>query len=141
MLCSFECDKICRIRRACVRIWIWWKCWIINLSFNSPKSLLNFVNLLKFPNLLNIKSFIIRFKKKKRELARESELMWDKPDFLARIFNVGRAKYRVGINNGGTYVWQEGAVAPPTFFFLYFLYIYFKNIFIYLYIIYIIYII
>jgi len=24
-------------------IWIWWKCWIINLSSNSPKSLLNFV--------------------------------------------------------------------------------------------------
>jgi len=37
-----------------VRIWIWLKCWKINLSFNSPKSLLNFVKLLKFSNLLNI---------------------------------------------------------------------------------------
>jgi len=26
-----------------VIVWIWWKCWIINLSYNSPKSLLNFV--------------------------------------------------------------------------------------------------
>jgi len=26
-----------------VWIWIWWKCWIINLSFNSSKFLLNFV--------------------------------------------------------------------------------------------------
>jgi len=29
-------------------IWIWWKCWIINLSSNSPISLLDFVNFLKF---------------------------------------------------------------------------------------------
>ena len=29
-----------------------------------PKSLLNYVNLLKFPNFLNIESFIIRIKKK-----------------------------------------------------------------------------
>jgi len=41
------------------------KYWIINLSSNSPKFLLNFVNLLKFPNLLNIKSSMIRIKKKK----------------------------------------------------------------------------
>jgi len=33
-----------------VWIWIWWKCWIINLSFNSSKFLLNFVNFLKFSN-------------------------------------------------------------------------------------------
>jgi len=33
-----------------VIVWIWWKYWIINLSYNSPKSLLNFVNVLKFPN-------------------------------------------------------------------------------------------
>jgi len=33
-----------------VWIWIWWKCWIINLSSNSPKFLLNFVNFLKLPN-------------------------------------------------------------------------------------------
>jgi len=26
-----------------VIVWIWWKCWIINLSSNSPKSLLNFM--------------------------------------------------------------------------------------------------
>jgi len=26
-----------------VIVWIWWKCWIINLSSNFPKSLLNFV--------------------------------------------------------------------------------------------------
>jgi len=26
-----------------VWIWIWWKCWIINLSSNFPESLLNFV--------------------------------------------------------------------------------------------------
>jgi len=42
-----------------LQIWIWWKCWIINLSSNSskyllPKSFLNFVNLLKFINLLNV---------------------------------------------------------------------------------------
>jgi len=37
-----------------VRIWISWKRWIINLSFNSSKSLLTFMNLLKFSNLLNI---------------------------------------------------------------------------------------
>jgi len=41
------------------------KYWIINLSSNSPKFLLNFVNLLKFPNLFNIKSSMIRIKKKK----------------------------------------------------------------------------
>jgi len=35
-----------------VIIWIWirWKYWIINLSSNFPKSLLNFVNFLKFLN-------------------------------------------------------------------------------------------
>jgi len=43
-----------------VQIWIWWKCWIINLSSNSPKFLLNFMNLLKFSNLLNIESFIVK---------------------------------------------------------------------------------
>jgi len=44
-----------------VQIWIWWKCWVINLLSNSPKSLLNFVNLLKFSNLLNIEKFINNF--------------------------------------------------------------------------------
>jgi len=39
-----------------IRVWIWWKYWIINLSFNSPKSLLNFVNLFRFSNLLNLKA-------------------------------------------------------------------------------------
>jgi len=33
-----------------MHVWIWWKCWIINLSSNFPKSLLNFVNFFKFPN-------------------------------------------------------------------------------------------
>jgi len=44
-----------------LQIWIWWKCLNINLSFNFPKSLFNFVNLLKFANLVNIERFIIRF--------------------------------------------------------------------------------
>jgi len=34
------------------------KCSIIKLSYNSPKSLLNFANLLKSSNWLNIESFI-----------------------------------------------------------------------------------
>jgi len=40
-----------------VRIWIWWKCSIINLSSNSPKSLLNFCELVKISQFVEYWKF------------------------------------------------------------------------------------